>query len=115
MAQAYVEKDWPKVAARLHDRTPTERLCGAEINSVTELLTDGFIEKLHLHLLFSDTDDGRAIAQVLQAYFTTDGWQVQTHCVGDLRDDDPRAFGTRGLRNLAKSLRRTDVRGGWAG
>ncbi len=104
LAQAYAAKNWREVADRLHHVTPTERLCGAEINSVTELLTDGLIEKARLHLLFSDTDDGRAIAQVLQAYFETDGWQVQTHCVADLRDNDPQAFRTRGLRNLAKVL-----------
>ena len=104
LTRAYTEKNWREVAAQLHRMAPTDRLCGAEINSVTELLTDGFIDKTYLHLMFSDTDDGRAIAQVLEAYFTTDGWQVQTHCVAGLRDDDPQAFRTRGLRNLAKVL-----------
>lgn len=102
LAQGYVQKDWQKVAELLHKRKPTDRLCGAEINSVTDLLNEGFIEQVHLHLLHSDTDDGKAIAEILQYYFKADGWQVTTHCVEGLRDDDPRAFRTHGLRNLAK-------------
>ncbi len=102
LAQAYVLKDWQKAAKLLHELKPTDRLCGAEINSVTDLLKQGFIEQVHLHLLHSDTDDGQAIAEILQFYFQSDGWQVTTHCVEGLRDDDPRAFRTHGLRNLAK-------------
>ena len=47
-------------------------------------------------------DDGKAIAQILQSYFTQDRWQVEIHCVEGLRDDDPNLFRTQGLRNLAK-------------
>ena len=102
LAQAYTERDWPKVAAQLQCLPSSERLCGAEINSVADLLTHGYVERGLLHLLFSDTDDGDHIAAVLAAYFTADGWQVQRHRVADLSDRDPRAFRTRGLRNLAK-------------
>ena len=102
LAQAYADQDWPKVAAHLRQLPPTERLCGAEINSVTDLLTHGHVEKDRLHLLFSDTADGGHVAAVLDAYFTTGGWREQTHRVNDLKDQDPRAFRTRGLRNLAK-------------
>ncbi len=41
LARAYTEKNWCEVAAGLHHMTPTERLFGAEINSVAALLTDG--------------------------------------------------------------------------
>ena len=102
LAQAYREKDWRKVAEQLRQITPANRLCGAEINSVTDLLREGAIEKVRLHLLYSDTDDGKAIAEILQAYFRADGWQVDIHRVAGLRDDDPKIFRTQGLRNLAK-------------
>ncbi len=102
LAKAYSMKNWSEVATQLYEIAPTERLCGAEINSVTDLLTQRKIEKGQLHLLFSDTDDGHAIAQILQSYFKTDGWRVTTHRVDDLRDDNLRAFQTHGLRNLAK-------------
>ena len=105
LAQAYAAQDWSEVATQLHNIVPTERLCGAEINSVTNLLKHKAVEKIHLHLLFSDTTDGEHIAAVLKEYFEYDGWQqVKTHRVKDLKDEDPKAFRTRGLRNLAKTL-----------
>ena len=103
LAEAYSRQDWSEVASQLHEIDPTERLCGAEINSVADLLAHGEIEKINLHLLYSETDDGRAIAQILQFYFKADGWKrVQIHCVDGLRDDDPQRFRTHSLRNLAK-------------
>ncbi len=102
LAQAYSDKNWLAVATQLHQINPSDRLCGAEINSVTDLLKQGIIEKGYLHLFHSETDDGAAIAQILQSYFTQDGWQVKIHCVEGLRDDDPNLFRTQGLRNLAK-------------
>lgn len=102
LAQAYSDKNWSEVAIQLHNVEPTERLCGAEINSVTDLLKQGIVERGYLHLFHSETDDGAAIAQILQSYFTQDAWQVEIHCVEGLRDDDPNLFRTQGLRNLAK-------------
>ena len=102
LADAFSKKNWSEVAIQLQKLAPTERLCGAEINSVTDLLKQGFIEQVHHHLLHSDTDGGQVIAKILQFYFQEDGWQVTAHCVEGLRDDDPRAFRTHGLRNLAK-------------
>ena len=104
LSEAYSRRDWREVATQLRQRQPTERLCGAEINSVSDLLTHGEVEKLNLHLLHSDTDDGRAISEILRYYFRADGWQVKSHCVDNLQDGDPRLFRTRGLRNLAKIL-----------
>ncbi len=104
LGKAYAGQKWKNVASQLHLLEPTDRQCGAEINSVADLLRREYIDKVHLHLLYSDTSDGEHIAAVLDAYFADDGWQVQTHRVCDLSDQDPRAFRTRGLRNLAKIL-----------
>ena len=102
LAQAYSDKNWQEVATQLRNINPTDRLCGAEINSVTDLLAQRVVERGYLHLFHSETDDGEAIAQILQSYFTKEGWQVKIHCVRDLRDDTPNLFRTHGLRNLAK-------------
>ena len=104
LAKAYTAKDWQGVASLLSELNPTERLCGAEINSVADLLKDKYVDKGNLHLLFSDTEDGENIAAVLKAYFTLDDWNVEAHRVDGLTDQDPKAFGNRGLRNLAKLL-----------
>ena len=102
LAQVYSDKNWSEVATQLRKIDPAKRLCGAEINSVTDLLAQQVVAKGYLHLFHSETDDGRAIAQILQAYFTQDRWRVNIHCVEGLRDDDPDLFRTQGLRNLAK-------------
>ena len=102
LTEAYSAKNWSEVATQLHKIEPTNRICGAEINSVTDLLAQGFIEKGYLHLFHSETDDGRAIAEILQSYFTKARWSVKIHCVEGLRDDNPELFRTQGLRNLAK-------------
>ncbi len=102
LAQAYSNRNWLEVATQLRKIKPTDRICGAEINSVTDLLAQQVIEKGYLHLFHSETDDGKAIAEILKAYFTQDRWQVEIHCVAGLRDDNPNLFQTQGLRNLAK-------------
>lgn len=102
LAKAYLAENWLAVAIELGNIDPTARLCGAEINSVTDLLKQGLIEQGYLHLFYSETDDGETIAEILGHYFQRAGWQVHTHCVEGLRDNDPKAFRTTGLRNLAK-------------
>ena len=104
LARAYSDGNWPEVASRLRRVAPTDRLCGAEINSVADLISDPEkkIEPVQIHLLHSDTEDGAAIAAVLESYFKSDRWQVGCHRVTGLRDDDPQQFRTQGLRNLAK-------------
>ncbi len=104
LAKAYSKKNWVGVATHLHKINPTDRLCGAEINSVTDLLNQRLIEEGYLHLFYSETDDGEAIAEILRHYFQKARWDVQIHCVKGLRDDDPDSFGTKGLRNLVKLL-----------
>ena len=104
LARAYCKKNWVGVATYLRKIAPTDRLCGAEINSVTDLLEQGLIGKGYLHLFYSETEDGEAIAEILRHYFDEGkaGWQVHTHCVEGLSDADPNKFRTTGLRNLAK-------------
>ena len=104
LVQAYAGRRWKDVAAQLRQIEATERVCGAEINSVAELLAHFHVERGHLHLLVSETEDGESIGATLDEYFNGDGWEVEVHEIGDLRDDDPGAFRTRGLRNLAKTI-----------
>ena len=102
LAKAYSGRDWAEVASHLVKIAPSEQVCGAEINSV-EILASDKVERVNLHLLHSDTDDGRAIAGILQSYFKAHGWHnVSCHTLDGLRDDDPNLFRTQGLRNLAK-------------
>jgi putative CRISPR-associated protein (TIGR02619 family) len=106
LAQAYARRDWRAVASELANMPPTERLCGAEINSIDSMVERGYVaHDCGLFFLHSDTDDGRSIATILKAYFEKRGHvPVETVEVPDLQDKDPRRFRTKGLRNLARNI-----------
>ena len=102
--RAYQEQNWKALAEELGECEPTNRLCGAEINSVADLLSYRHVSRGHLHLLVSETSAGENIGAVLKHYFRNDGWTVDSRRIDDLRDDQPDTFRTRGLRNLAKTI-----------
>jgi putative CRISPR-associated protein (TIGR02619 family) len=106
LATAFEAKDWPGVAKQLAELPQTERLCGAEVNSVASLVANGYAPAdAGIFLFHSDTDDGRAIAAVLMEFFRLRGHApVEAVCVADLQDADPKRFRTKGLRSLARLL-----------
>ena len=104
LASAYEANNWQQVAVLLHTLDPSERICGAEINSVTDLLDQFFVNCGRLHLLVSDTEDGEAIGAILKKYFQKDGWIADKHTIKGLKDDEPKVFRTRGLRSLARVI-----------
>jgi putative CRISPR-associated protein (TIGR02619 family) len=106
VATAFAAGDWPAVARHLIALPPSERLCGAEINSLASLL-----EKKHapadcgLFFFHSATPEGRNIGAILRDYFRARGHApVESVEVEDLQDADPKRFRTKGLRNLAREL-----------
>ncbi len=106
LARAYAAGDWEAVAAGLGTHGPTDRLCGAEINSLTSLVAKGYAAAdANLVFCHSDTADGQAIGRILEVYFRRAGHSsVQARTITDLQDRDPRLFRTRGLRNLAREV-----------
>jgi len=106
LARAYAACDWEAVAAGLGTHGPTDRLCGAEINSLASLVAKGYAAaNANLVFCHSDTADGQAIGRILEVYFRRAGHSsVQARTITDLQDRDPRLFRTRGLRNLAREV-----------
>jgi putative CRISPR-associated protein (TIGR02619 family) len=106
LASAYEAKDWSAVARHLAELPPTERLCGAEVNSIASLVANEYATpNAGIFFFHSDTDDGRAIASVLVNLFRYRGHApCEAVCIPDLQDTDPKRFRTKGLRNLAKLL-----------
>jgi putative CRISPR-associated protein (TIGR02619 family) len=106
LAEAHAARDPAAVARHLAALAPTDHLCGAEINSVASLLDKGYAAAdCGLFFFHSATDDGRAIAAVLTAYFRGRGHApVEAVEVADLQDADARRFRTLGLRHLAREL-----------
>lgn len=104
MRESHRRGDWPELARSLTNVDPGDRMCGAEINSVADLLNHGYVTRGQLHLLVSDTIDGGAMGAILKDYFQQGGWRAVCHRIEDLKDDEPRAFRTRGLRNLVRTI-----------
>ncbi len=106
LADAYDQKDWQAVGDALAEIPSSERLCGAEVNSIHSLIQHNYAPKdCGIYFLHSDTDDGRNIVQALTRLFTLKGHSpVRGLPVTDLQDQDPKRFRTKGLRNLAKVL-----------
>jgi putative CRISPR-associated protein (TIGR02619 family) len=106
LAQAYQQCDWPAVARELARFPPSERICGAEINSIASMIEKEYVPaNCGLFFLHSDTDDGRSIAAILKSYYKAQGHApVETIEVPDLQDQNPKRFRTKGLRNLAREI-----------
>ena len=107
LATAYARKDWQSVSALLSTLPPSDRLCGAELNSLASLLEKNYVDpRANLFFCHSDTDDGRAIGSILQSVLQNSPRHpvVKLLPIDDLQDKDPRRFRTRGLRNLARAI-----------
>lgn len=106
LAQAYQRHDWPAVARALARLPCSERLCGAEINSIASMINKEYVPAdCGLFFLHSDTADGRSIAAILKSYYQGKGHApVEAIDVPDLQDQDPKRFRTKGLRNLARKI-----------
>ncbi len=106
------EKNWGQFGQRLLSIPPSERICGAEINSIEEAQKRGKLESLQfLHLLVSETEEGKAVGGILQNYFEHRGIEglstlqnVKVHTIEDLQDENPQRFKVYGLRNLVRTL-----------
>ncbi|MFQ3534771.1 MAG: putative CRISPR-associated protein [Aggregatilineales bacterium] len=104
-------EEWGQLGRVLAGVEPTARICGAEINSVAELVRRQRIDLQHIHLLVSDTQDGRNVGRLLESYFTERTGRdlrsletVEYHVVEGLQDEQPARFKTVGLRNLVRQI-----------
>jgi len=84
----------------------TQRMCGAEINSVASIVEKGLVHGRSLHLiLVSDTSEGRFIGEVLQEFYGSRKNDIRFDkalfkVIKGLTADDPRRFKEEGLKNL---------------
>ena len=96
-----------KTLAQLLAELPdTVRLCGAEINSTSDLISREYCTRNdRLYFVHSATEQGRQIAAIL-----TDYYRAKQHPVAEpqeiayLQDKNPKQFKTKGLRNLVKKI-----------
>jgi len=105
---ALKDKDWEHLAEILASIPGTTRLCGAEINSITDLIQREYCtEKCLLIFCHSATEEGENIAEVLYHYYRIQEYPEPEICkIEHLQDREPKLFRTKGLRNLAKEISR---------
>ena len=105
LANAYTSRDWKTVGEALRALPPSDRICGAEINSITSMVEHHYVHPdCGLFFLHSDTPEGHNIAAVLESYFESTNSPVQTIAVINLQDEDPKRFRTKGLRALSREV-----------
>ncbi|MCT7957937.1 putative CRISPR-associated protein [Laspinema palackyanum] len=113
--QVWESKNWNQLSLLLLERANTERLCGAEINSITSICAKGFLNnRLRLIFLVSDTEDGKATGELLKLYYDRaknplQFEEVDVRVLKGLRDDNIKAFKQEGLKNLVREIS-TEVR-----
>ncbi|MEB3830199.1 putative CRISPR-associated protein [Phormidium sp. CCY1219] len=113
--EVWESKNWNQLSLLLLERENTDRLCGAEINSISRICEKGFLaDRLRLIFLVSDTDDGKAMGQLLKLYYERTKnplqfQQVEVRELKGLRDDNVKAFTQEGLKNLVREIS-TEVR-----
>ncbi|RAQ48375.1 CRISPR-associated protein [Arthrospira sp. O9.13F] len=112
---AFNAQNWQQLSLSLLDRSNSDRLCGAEINSIASICDKGFLpNRLSLIFLVSDTDDGRAMGNLLKLYFDNNKnplkfERVEYRVLEGLRDDSVQDFRQKGLKNLVREIS-TEVR-----
>ncbi len=113
--QAFEQRNIQKLSLLLLTYKSTDRLCGAEINSIASICNKGFLQDyIRLIFLVSDTPDGQEIGNLLKLYYENSSNEikfgsVEVRVLQGLRDDDVLAFKQQGLKNLVREIS-TEVR-----
>jgi len=104
--KAYDEQNWTHLAKEILKVSPTERVCGAEINTIEEARRKNWLELENLIFLVSDTPNGKNTGEFLKRYFEqrTDLnlRNLEYQIVDNLQDERPIDFKVHGLRNLVR-------------
>jgi putative CRISPR-associated protein (TIGR02619 family) len=108
MKQALTSKNKQAILEQLRLLEGSDRLCGAEINTVTELQNSGRYVLQKIVFLVSDSEEGALSGQILEEYFSThrnfSGTAIKHEVISGLQDGDPKRFKTKGLPNLVRKI-----------
>lgn len=104
--KAYDEQNWKALASEMLKISPTERLCGAEINTIEEAQRKNWLSLENLIFLVSDTPNGKNTGEFLQFYFeqrkNLNLRNLEYRVIDNLQDERPTDFKVYGLRNLVR-------------
>ncbi|MEH1794043.1 putative CRISPR-associated protein [Nostoc sp.] len=109
--QLFESKNWNQLALSLLEHKNSDRICGAEINSITSICDKNLLAvRIRLIFLVSDTDDGKTTGNLLKLYYDNQKSNplhfesVEVRILKGLRDDDVKAFKQQGLKNLVREI-----------
>jgi putative CRISPR-associated protein (TIGR02619 family) len=108
--QAVASQNWNQLALLLLQYQNSDRLCGAEINSITSICGANLLSgRERLIFLVSDTPDGKDIGSLLRLYYENSKnpvsfRSVEIRVLEGLRDDNVHIFQRQGLKNLVREI-----------
>jgi len=108
--QAFQGKNWQQLALLLLEKPNNDRLCGAEINSITSICNGNYLSsRYRLLFLVSETEDGKNTGEVLKLYYKNSRNSlkfddVDVQVLEGLRDDKVKDFKQKGLKNLVRYI-----------
>ena len=115
ISNAYKQKNWGKLAKELIKLDPSDRICGAEINTINDIIKLKKAPLEEIYFLVSDTETGRNTGDTLKEYFTNNNpikkVHVSIHVIEKLQDQNPKEFKIHGLRNLVREIGHIVVQG----
>ncbi|MBF0230062.1 MAG: putative CRISPR-associated protein [Desulfamplus sp.] len=107
----FVSNESKNMAEGLCQIADTDRVCGAEINSVEAILSQGLLNERFYHfILVSDTQEGQIVGNTLLNYYSEpfnkkNRFQnVKIHKVDGLNSDNAKRFKNEGLKNLVRLI-----------
>jgi putative CRISPR-associated protein (TIGR02619 family) len=105
----YNNKNWPTLARKFQAINPSDRICGAEINTIEEVILNRKLPNLeNIYFLVSDTELGRNTGKFLVSYFEQRKdltlKQIDYLPITELQDTRPKDFKSKGLRNLVREI-----------
>lgn len=108
--QIFEAKNWNQLSLFLLQQKNSDRICGAEINSITSICNKNFLtSRIRLIFLVSDTEEGKNTGKLLKLYYANKSnpltfEEVDVRVLEGLRDDDVKAFKQKGLKNLVREI-----------
>ena len=106
LKQLYEQKNWGQLVARLRSEfQPSDKILGAEINTITELIArENVTRDATLHFCVSDTPDGESVGEILCAYYKKAGTNAHPVKINGLQSNKPEDFSKVGLRTLVVEI-----------
>lgn len=105
--KTYKDKgNWIGLCKSLLQLSAQDRICGAEINSITSIIEKNYLTRRNeLYFLVSDTDSGKDTGEILKLYYESSSnpykfERVLIKTIQGLKDSDFKSFRNIGLKNL---------------